>query len=350
MRFDITLIPGDLNQIPDAAREIEALGAAGLWTSETAHNPFLALSLAAHATRRIQLGTATAIAFARSPMVVAQTAWDLAAQSNGRFILGLGSQVKAHIMLRYGMPWSAPVPRLREFIGAVQSIWHSFQTGAPLRYRGEHYRLGLLTPFFNPGPIEHPDIPIFISAVNPGMLKLAGEVCQGCHVHPFHSASTLREVIRPNIAAGAAQSGRTLAEVQLNCAVFAVTGHSAETRQESADRARTQIAFYASTPAYRSVLDHHGWGDLQPRLSELTRANRWGEMKALISDTMLNTFALVAEPADLPYAALERYAGLLDRIGYYLPFTTEDRATGDLWRHSAQVLAGTTKLSKGSTQ
>lgn len=347
MRFDVTLIPDDLNQVPAAARAIEDLGAAGLWTSETAHNPFLALSLAAHATRRVQLGTATAIAFARSPMVVAQTAWDLAAQSGGRFILGLGSQVKAHITLRYGMPWAAPVPRLREYIAAVRAIWHSFQTGSPLRHRGEHYRLGLLTPFFNPGPIEHPNIPIFITAVNPGMLRLSGEVCQGCHVHPFHTASTLRDVIRPNIALGAAQAGRALDDVQLNCAVFAVTGRTTEAIQESADRARTQIAFYASTPAYRSVLEHHGWGDLQPRLNELARTNQWASMKALISEEMLHTFALVASPDDLPYAALERYGGLLDRIGYYLPFPTGDSAIDGLWRHSAQVLAEANTPSKG---
>ncbi|MBL8144748.1 MAG: TIGR03617 family F420-dependent LLM class oxidoreductase [Anaerolineae bacterium] len=348
MRFDVTLIPDQLNRIPDAAREIENLGAAGLWTSETAHDPFLALSLAAHSTRCLQLGTATAIAFARSPMVIAQTAWDLAAQSGGRFILGLGSQVKAHITLRYGLPWAAPVPRLREYIKAVRAIWRSFQNGAPLRFRGEHYRLGLLTQFFNPGPIEYPDIPIFITAVNPGMLRLAGELCQGCHVHPFHTASTLRDVIRPNIAAGAAQAGRSLDDVQLNCTVFAVTGRDAEATRASADRARTQIAFYASTPAYRSVLDHHGWGDLQPRLSELARANQWADMKALISDDMLGAFALVAEPDDLPYAALERYAGLLDRIGYYLPFPSEDSATDHLWRHSARILSETTTPSKGT--
>lgn len=348
MQFDITLIPEHLNRIPNAARRVEDTGAAGLWTSETAHNPFLALALAAHSTERIRVGTAAAIAFARSPMVTAQVGWDLAAQSGGRFILGLGSQVKAHITLRYGMPWSAPVPRLRETIEAIRAIWHSFQTGAPLRYRGEQIRLGLLTPFFNPGPIEHPGIPIFIAAVNPGMLNLAGELCQGCHVHPFHTTGYLRDVIRPHISAGAHKASRTLADVQLNCAVFAVTGYTADQKQESAARARAQIAFYASTPAYRRVLDHHGWGDLQPRLNQLARANQWAEMANLISDDMLRAFALVAEPDDLPYAALARYAGLLDRIGYYLPFPTEESATIALWRHSARVLAEASTPSKGT--
>ncbi|MFN8380266.1 MAG: TIGR03617 family F420-dependent LLM class oxidoreductase [Anaerolineae bacterium] len=348
MQFDITLIPDDLNQFPTVARRAEAFGVSGIWTSETAHNPFLPLSLAAYATNRVQLGTAIAIAFARSPMVTAQIAWDLAAQSNGRFILGLGSQVKAHITLRYGMPWSAPVPRLRETIEAIRAIWRSFQTGAPLRYRGEHYRLGLLTPFFNPGPITHPEIPIFITAVNPGMLGLAGELCQGCHVHPFHTASYLRDVIRPGIATGAEKAGRTLADVQLNCTVFAITGYTAEEKRSSADRARTQIAFYASTSAYRRVLDHHGWGDLQPRLNALARANQWADMKSLISDDMLKAFALIAEPEDLPYAALERYEGLLDRIGYYLPFPVEDSAADALWQHSARIITESNSPSKGS--
>lgn len=348
MQFDITLIPDDLNRMPDAARRAEDLGAGGLWTSETAHNPFLALGLAAHATRRVQLGTAAAIAFARSPMVTAQIAWDLAAQSGGRFILGLGSQVKAHITLRYGMTWSTPVPRLREAIEAIRAIWKSFQTGAPLRYRGEYYRFGLLTPFFNPGPIDHPNIPIFITAVNPGMLALAGELCEGCHVHPFHTASYLRDVIRPRIAAGAASAGRTLADLQLSCAVFAVTGMNGEARRESADLARTQIAFYASTPSYRRVLDHHGWSDLQPRLNDLARAGQWTDMKSLISDEMLKAFAIVAEPDELPHAALERYSGLLDRIGYYLPFPTENSAPDALWRHSARIMAEAATPPKGT--
>lgn len=337
MKFDVTLIPGALNAMPSIARRIEDLGVAGLWTSETAHNPFLALTHAAGATEYLHVGTAVAIAFARSPMVTAQIAWDLATQSQGRFILGLGSQVRAHITLRYGMPWSAPVSRMREYILALRAIWQSFQTGAPLRYRGEQYRLGLLTPFFNPGPIEHPDIPVYLAAVNPGMLRLAGELARGCHIHPFHSPAYLREVIRPAIAEGAETAGRTLTDVSLSCAIFVVTGHNEQSRRESADKARAQIAFYASTPAYQPVLAHHGWDDLQPRLNELARAGQWEAMRNLISDDMLAAFAVCAPPDELPHAVHERYGHLLDRIGYYLPFPMEDGAPTDLWARSARV-------------
>lgn len=339
IQFDVTIIPQRLNDSAAIAQAVEACGAAGLWTSETAHNPFLALTHAAAATERIQLGTAIAVAFARSPMVTAQTAWDLAAQSNGRFILGLGTQVKAHITRRFGMPWSAPIPRLREYIEALRAIWQSFQTNAPLRYRGETYRLGLLTPFFNPGPIEHPHIPIYITGVNQGALRLAGELCQGCHVHSFHTEAYLREVVRPAITAGAEAAGRTIADVSLACAIFVVTGRTPAELSDSAAKARAQIAFYASTPAYRAVLQHHGWGDLQARLNDLARSGRWADMGDLISHDLLRAFAVVAPPDELPYAVRERYAGLLDRIGYYLPFTPGDPALDELWKHSARAFA-----------
>ena len=338
MKFDITLIPERLADVPALAHTSETIGASGLWVSETAHNPFLALTQAAAATERIELGTAVAIAFARSPMVTAQIAWDLAAQSDGRFVLGLGSQVRAHITRRFGMPWSAPVPRMREYIGALRAIWTSFQTGVPLRFRGDEYRLGLLTPFFNPGPIEHPNIPIYLAGVNPGMLTLAGEVADGCHVHPFHTGAYLREIVRPTIARGAVAAGRRAEEITLSCAIFVVTGETKEARTRSADLARTQIAFYASTPSYRTVLEYHGWGDLQPRLNDLARAGRWADMKAEIGDELLSAFAVIAPPDELPYAVRERYTGLLDRIGYYLPFPA-DLLPERWWTHSASALS-----------
>ena len=273
MKFDVTIFPTNLNAAAAIAQQVEAYGFSGLWTSETAHNPFLPLTHAAAATKRIDLGTAIAVAFPRSPMITAQIAWDLAAQSNGRFILGLGTQVKPHIEKRFSTPWSAPAPRLREYVESLRAIWDTFQTGAPLRYRGEHYSFRLMTPFFNPGAIEHPDIPIYIAAVNDHLCRLAGELCQGLHVHPFHTARYLREVVIPNVERGAQAAGRTRADVALSCAIFVCTGKDAAETVENTAGVRTQIAFYASTPSYRPVMDAARLG--RPRRTvERTRAAR----------------------------------------------------------------------------
>src|ERR671914_1064585 len=204
---------GYLQNAGDAARAAEALGFAGLWTSETKHDAFLPLALAADATERIELGTSVAIAFSRSPMAVAQTAWDLQDLSEGRFILGLGTQVKAHIKRRFSMPWDRPIARLREYILALRAIWDSFQTEGSLDFEGEFYRHTLMTPFFNPGPIEHPEIPIYIAGVNPRLAELAGELCEGFHIHPFHSPEYVRRTVKPAIARGAEQVGRDPEEV-----------------------------------------------------------------------------------------------------------------------------------------
>lgn len=336
MQFDVTIFPNDLNTVTQLAQRVEAYGFSGLWTSETAHNPFLPLTLAATATQRIELGTAIAVAFPRSPMVTAQVAWDLAAQSNGRFVLGLGTQVKQHITKRFSTEWSAPVERLREYIEALRTIWRSFQTGQSLRYSGEHYRFSLLTPFFNPGPISAPDIPVYIAGVNEGLCQLAGELCDGFHVHPFHTVAYLRDRILPAIEAGAAQVGRTRADVQTACAVFVVTGRTQAEIMKNREAVRSQIAFYASTPSYSAVMELHGWRDLHEHLNALTREGKWADIGSLISDEMLHTFAVVAPYDELPHAVKSRYAGLLDRVGYYLPFDADgEHAT--LWEHTSQV-------------
>ena len=213
-----------LLDVDDTARAAEALGFAGLWTSETRHDAFLPLAIAANVTERIELGTSIAVAFSRSPMEVAQTAWDLQDLSEGRFILGLGTQVKAHIERRFSMPWDRPVARLREYILALRAIWQSFQTEGPLSFEGEFYRHTLMTPFFNPGPIEHPEIPVYIAGVNTRLAALAGELCDGFHVHPFHSPEYVRRTVKPAIAEGAEKEGRDPAEIDLATSVFVVTG------------------------------------------------------------------------------------------------------------------------------
>jgi len=320
MLLDANLPPVSLKDVPAIARATEALGFDALWFNETMHDPFLPGALVAEHTQRLQFGTAVAIAFARSPATLAYTAWDLAQASGGRFILGLGTQVKAHIERRFGMSWPASVVgRLREQIAALRAFWHTWQTGEPLNFRGETYKLTLMSPFFNPGRIEHPDIPIYIAGVNTGLARLAGEVADGFHSHPFHSPRYLREVILPAIEEGAARAGRRRDEIKINTTAFAVTA------PEEDLLVRSQIAFYASTPSYRPVMALHGWQEIAERLSGLAARGQWGEMPALIDDEILRTFAVVADPAELPNALAARYAGLVDRLSLYLPFVPGQR-------------------------
>lgn len=323
MLFDAALTHTSLSQIPALAQAAEALGCSAVWTTETQHDPFLPLTLAAEHTTRLQLGTAVAIGFARSPMTLAHTAWDLAAQSNGRFMLGLGTQVKAHIERRFGMTWpESPVGKLREMILALRAIWNCWQTDGRLNFRGEYFKLTLMAPFFNPGPITRPHIPIFIAGVNTGLAKLCGEVCDGFHVHPFHTVAYLREVLKPAMAEGAAKAGRAPEAVQLSSAVFVITSP----REKEA--VRQQISFYASTPSYRPVLEHHGWTEVGEQLSALAARGQWADMPALISDAMLAVFAVSAPLGELAAPLKERYAGLLDRIALYRPFVPGEDDAG----------------------
>lgn len=339
MLFDVTIFPTDLNAAGSLARQVEDYGFDGLWTAETAHNPFLPLTHAAAGTQRINLGTAIAVAFPRSPMVVANVAWDLAEQSQGRFILGLGTQVKPHITKRFSTNWTAPAPRLREYIESLRAIWNTWQNGAPLHYLGEHYKFTLMTPFFSPNPMPYSDIPVYIAGVNEGLCRLAGELCQGFHVHAFHTVKYLKELIIPNIEIGAQKAQRTRADVKLTCAIFVVTGRNAEEVQNNAVMAKSQIAFYASTPSYASVMEMHGWGDLAQRLNTMTREGRWAELWQEISDEMLNEFAVVAPPDELPQKLKERYEGLLDRVGFYFPFVPDEADKKVIWDSAAKVFA-----------
>lgn len=306
--------------------EAEATGFDGVWTTETQHDPFLPGPLIAEHSTKIQFGTAVAIAFARSPATMAYTAWDLAQMSKGRFILGLGTQVKGHIERRFGMPWpDSVVAKLRDQIGAIRALWHSWQTGERLNYRGDYYKLTLMSPFFNPGPNQYPDIPIYIAGVNTGLARLAGEVANGFHVHPLHSPRYLKEVIIPAIESGAAQENRHRKDIAISAPVFVATndGEKAHIRQ--------QISFYASTPSYRKVFALHGWEAVAERLSSFAARGKWGEMSEQISDEILTTFAVVAKPEDLPRLLRERYQGLVDRLGLYIPYRPGER--DEFWQH-----------------
>jgi len=311
MRLDASLgFETPLARVPELARAAEVAGVAGLWTAETSHDPFLPLVLAAEHTERVELGTAIAVAFARSPLAVAHAAWDLAQLSGGRLILGLGSQVRAHVERRFGMPWSdRPVARIREYVAVLRAAWEAWQTGTRPSFRGEHYRLTLMTPFFDPGPINHPQIPVYLAGVGAGMTRLAGDVADGLIVHPMHSRSYLADVVLPAVVAG----GR---RITIAASVLVATN------EDEIAAARWAIGFYASTPTYRSVLAHHGWGEIGAALSGHARHGRWDEMAALVSDRMLDAFAVIAAPGQLR-AALERHAdGLIDRVAPYPPFGT----------------------------
>jgi probable F420-dependent oxidoreductase len=314
MHLDVSFPGGDLKAAAALARRWEELGIGRLWSAETQHDPFLPLAAATVTTDRIGLGTSIAIAFSRSPMAVANAAWDLQRASGGRFVLGLGTQVKAHNVRRFSVPWSAPVPRLREVVGALRAIWQCWQTGSKLSFHGEHYRFDLMTPFFDPGPIESPPPPIFLAAVNEHMARLAGEVADGLHVHSFHSARYITEVLKPGVADGLVIGDRRGAGFQLHARVFTVIGDTAAERARAREEVRRQIAFYASTRTYARVLAVHGWEEVVARLHELSLHGQWKSMASLITDEMLDVYAVTGTWDDIGDRVRARYAGLLDRV------------------------------------
>ena len=322
-------VDGGLGAIATAgttARSLEKAGYDGAWSAETSHDPFLPHVLAADATDRLELGTGIAVAFARSPMTLANTAWDLQGQSEGRFLLGLGSQIKPHITKRFSMPWSSPAARMREMILAIRAIWDCWDGDGTLDFRGDFYTHTLMTPFFNPGPSAFGHPKVFLAAVGALMTEVAGEVADGLLCHGFTTASYLQEQTLPAVEKGLAKAGRDRSDLELSIPAFIVTGQDEEEMAASATGVRRQVAFYGSTPAYRGVLEHHGWGDLQDELNRLSKQGEWATMGELIDDEILGTFAVVAEPDAVAAALLERWGGLVDRISFYAPYET-DRAT-----------------------
>jgi len=331
MKFDAALPPVDLKDVPAIAKAAEEIGFASLWTSETQHDPFLPCTLIAEHTSRLEFGTAIAVSFARSPATIAYAAWDLAAQSHGRFILGLGTQVRAHIERRFGMQWPESVTgKLREQILAVRALWDCWQNGTKLNFRGEYYKLTLMSPFFSPPPLPSPifkenggglggGIPIYIAGVNTGLAKLAGELCEGFHAHPFNSPRYLREVMLPAMKEGLQKSRRKRSDISVSVTAFVATS------PEEENFARAQISFYASTPSYRPVMDFHGWGATAEKLSAHAAKGEWAEMPILITDEMLNEFCLVTDENKLASELGVRYDGIADRLTLYTPFVPGER-------------------------
>lgn len=330
MKVDFYMPPGPLDEVGDMARWAQKIGYDGFFTADTGHEPFLPIVNAATAAPGLEFGTAIAVAFARSPMVVAQTAWDLAAFTNGRFLLGLGTQIKPHIERRFSMPWDAPGPKMREFVQALRAIWSTWQNGEPLRFKGDHYAFTLMTPFFDPGPIAHPEVPVYIAGVGPYMSRLAGEICDGYHVHPFHSVKYLEEVTFPAMDEGAALGGRSRSDVDLVSTVFVVTGRDEEEMSAMRDAVKQQIAFYASTPAYRGMLEAHDW-DFGPELTAMSKRGEWRRMAGLIPDEAVSEVAVEAPIDELGAAVRARYRGVLDRVGYYSFAGGMDSMSDDQW-------------------
>jgi probable F420-dependent oxidoreductase len=322
----------DLRNVAQRAQEVESAGYSGAWTAETSHDPFLPLLLAAEHTEKLEIGTSIAVAFARNPMTLANTAWDLQAYSQGRFILGLGSQIKPHITKRFSMEWSHPAARMREMVLAMRAIWNTWLTGDKLDFRGEFYTHTLMTPFFAPpasdldgfGPPK-----IFLAGVGELMTEVAGEVCDGFLCHGFTTEKYLREVTIPALERGRAKVGKTLEGFEIVGPSFVVTGNSEEELEAAATATRQQIAFYGSTPAYRNVLDIHGWGGLQDELNTLSKQGEWEQMGTLIDDEILNTFAVVGAPETIAPELSQRYGDVIQRISFYAPYASDpDRWAG----------------------
>lgn len=322
-KIDAT-IPGLTDTTIEAAKQAEDLGFDGVWTPETEHDAFLPHPLIAEHTDNLEMGTRIALSFTRSPMVLAYIAWDLQAFSNGRFILGLGTQVKGHNERRFSVEWTAPGPRLREVVESLRHIWDVFQGNTErLDYQGEYYSFSLMTDFFNPGPIDHPEIPIYIAGVNEYNLRLAGELCDGLSMHGFNTPAYTADVILPAVKEGAERAGRSLDEVTISANPFVITGRNPTERDEKRGEIRRRIAFYGSTRTYHDVLAHHGWQDIGMELHELSREGRWSEMSGLVTDEMVETFAIEAQPGGLVDAIMEEYGGIADRVGAPLGYGSD---------------------------
>ena len=336
LKLDTVLLAGPIQRVAETAQAAERLGFDGLMTAETSHDPFLPLMIAAEHTDAIELGTSIAVAFPRSPMITAHTAWDLQDYSGGRFLLGLGTQVKGHNEKRFSVPWLSPGPRLRELIESLHAIWTCWQEGKRLAYAGKFYQFSLMTPFFNPGPIGTRRPPIYIAGVNEYICRLAGELCDGFHIHPLNSAKYLEQVIVPLIAEGAATAGRDPSRITLVAPCFVVMGENDEQRQEASMAVRQQIAFYASTRTYRAVLELHGWNELGPRLHECSQKGAWSEMAEQITDEVLETFAVIGRRDEIPALLKKRFEGRVQRLSLYMPFVPG--SDDDWWQEVIRTL------------
>ncbi|MEZ5559804.1 MAG: TIGR03617 family F420-dependent LLM class oxidoreductase [Pseudomonadales bacterium] len=321
-------IGNDLKKIPAAVREAEAAGYDGVRTAEMNHDPFFPLLLAAEHSERLEISTSIAVAFARSPMILANISHDLNAYSGGRFTLGLGSQIKPHITKRFSMQWGAPAPQMRELILAMRAIWANWYQGEPLQFVGKYYTHTLMTPAFTPENKDFGAPRVVLAAVGEKMTEVAGEVADGMIIHPFSTEPYIRAVTLPAIERGLARSGRSRADFEISYSNFVVTGRDEAEFAASKQAAKERIAFYGSTPAYKGVLESIGVGELQGELNTMSKQGRWKEMGTLITDEILDAFAVVGEPKDIAPEMLRRYGEFTDRTSASFPVSDPAQRAG----------------------
>jgi probable F420-dependent oxidoreductase len=342
MKLDAMAMGLPLREAQRLAQDVEEAGFSGLWFTEGGRTAYLGAAAAALATERLDIGTGIAVAFPRSPMVTASIAWELAEATQGRFTLGLGTQVKAHIERRYGVvPYQQPGPWLREYVLALRAIFKGFQGEEKLDFHGDRYDLDLLPAMWSPGPIEHPDVPIYLSGVRPWMLRAVGEVADGLHVHPLHSRKYLDEVIVPNVAAGLDQSGRSIHDVTLACPVLTIVGDTDEELAAWREAARFQLAFYGSTRTYREVFEIHGWHGTSEKLHEHQKAGDLAAMGATVTDEMLDVLAVTSDWDGLAEKLVDRYRGVqhpVRVICYFAGKSLREDDTFDQWQATAATI------------
>jgi probable F420-dependent oxidoreductase len=319
-------IPLDIREFGSLAAVAEEVGVGAVLVEETKDDPYQLLALGAATTSSVQLGTSVAMAFPRSPTSTAMSAWSLQKLSGGRFLLGLGTQVRAHITRRYGLDWHAPAPWMRDYVNAMRAVWNTWQTGEPLRFESEHYQLDVMVPLFDPGPIEHPEIPIYIAAIGPNMCAVAGEIANGVRLHPVCTTKFIDEEVLPNIMRGAARNGRRLDDVEICLKPLIGTAPTSARLEQVVETVRARVAFYLSTPSYRRTFELHGWGDIAREASQLSRNQRWDDLPGLVHDEMLHTVATIGTYDEIATKLNDRFAERLDRIEFSIPVDNADGA------------------------
>jgi probable F420-dependent oxidoreductase len=324
-------VPLDPAAFAAGAAQAEALGLDTVLVEETKWDPYQLLALGASSTTRIGLATSVAMAFPRSPTVTAMSAWTLQRLSGGRFVLGLGTQVRGHVRRRFGMAWHAPAPWMRDTVGAIRAVWRCWQNREPLRFESEHYNLDLMVPLFDPGPIEHPEIPIHVAAIGPNMCAVAGEVADGVRLHPICTTRFIDESVKPAVERGALAAGRQPPEIEFCMKPLVATAPDETSLAVVTETVRARVAFYLSTPAYRRVFDLHEWSDRAEQAAALSKAHRWDELSDLVDDDMLRTVATVGTHATIAEQLRERYRTRVDRIEFSIPVVTP--GDGDTLRH-----------------
>jgi probable F420-dependent oxidoreductase len=318
--------PLHIGDFAAGAVQAEELGIDAVLVEETKDDPYQLLALGAAATSTIGLGTSVAMAFPRSPTITAMSAWSLQKLSQGRFVLGLGSQVRGHVRRRFGMDWHAPAPWMRDYIMAMRAVWDCWQHGTELNFESEHYNLSLMVPLFDPGPIDHPSIPIHVAAIGPNMVAMAGEVADGVRLHPVCTPRFIDEQVHPNIARGAARTGRDASLVEVCMKPLVGTAATEKQLAVSTETVRARVAFYLSTPSYRRAFELHGWGDIAEQASRLSKAQNWDALPALVDDEMLHTVATLGTHETIAEQLRERYSERVDRIEFSMPVTSPEEA------------------------